>query len=95
MCGIAYRHHSRTCLSLEENRVRLASLAGRKDDLLDLGRRLEVTLLIGMRQQHQKNTQLISTTVSQAVNSMLYVTRTFFFAINIACVTNDLYTVDC
>jgi hypothetical protein len=29
-CGIADGHNSRTCLSLEENRVRLASLAGHK-----------------------------------------------------------------
>jgi hypothetical protein len=29
-CGIADGHNSRTCLSLEENRLRLASLAGRK-----------------------------------------------------------------
>jgi hypothetical protein len=29
-CGIADGHNSRTCLSLEENRVRLASLSGRK-----------------------------------------------------------------
>jgi hypothetical protein len=32
----------------------LALLGVREDDLLDLGTRLEVTLLIGMRQQHQK-----------------------------------------
>jgi hypothetical protein len=32
----------------------LALLDVREDDLLDLGTRLEVTLLIGMRQQHQK-----------------------------------------
>jgi hypothetical protein len=29
-CGIADGHNNRTCLSLEENRLRLASLAGRK-----------------------------------------------------------------
>jgi hypothetical protein len=29
-CRIADGHNSRTCLSLEENRLRLASLAGRK-----------------------------------------------------------------
>jgi hypothetical protein len=29
-CGIADAHNSRTCLSIEENRLRLASLAGRK-----------------------------------------------------------------
>jgi hypothetical protein len=29
-CGIADGHNSRTCLSLEENRLRLASLAERK-----------------------------------------------------------------
>jgi hypothetical protein len=29
-CGIVNGHNSRTCLSLEENRARLASLAGRK-----------------------------------------------------------------
>jgi hypothetical protein len=29
-CGIADGHNSRTCLSMEENRLRLASLAGRK-----------------------------------------------------------------
>ena len=29
-CGIADGHNSRTCLSMEENRQRLASLAGRK-----------------------------------------------------------------
>jgi hypothetical protein len=41
-----------------------ALLDVREDDLLDLGTRVEVTLLIGMRQQHQKNTQLISVAVS-------------------------------
>jgi hypothetical protein len=29
-CGIANGHNSRTCLSIEENRVKLASLADRK-----------------------------------------------------------------
>jgi len=29
-CGIADGHNSRTCLSVEENRLRLASLTGRK-----------------------------------------------------------------
>ena len=29
-CGIADGHNSRTCLSIEENRVKLASLADRK-----------------------------------------------------------------
>jgi hypothetical protein len=57
----------------------LALLDVREDDLLDLGTRLEVTLLIGMRQQHKKNTQLISTTVSHPVISMLYVIRTYCF----------------
>jgi hypothetical protein len=33
----------------------LALLDVREDDLLDLGTRLEVTLLIGMRQQHKKH----------------------------------------
>jgi hypothetical protein len=29
-CGIADGHNSRTCLTIEDNRVRLANLAGRK-----------------------------------------------------------------
>jgi hypothetical protein len=37
----------------------LALLDVREDDLLDLGTSVEVMFLIGMRQQHQKNTQLI------------------------------------
>jgi hypothetical protein len=48
----------------------LALLDVREDDRLDLGTRLEVTLLIGMRRQLQKNTQLILTTVSHPVSSM-------------------------
>jgi hypothetical protein len=56
-----------------------ALLDVREDDLLDLGTSVEVTLLIGMRQQHQKNTQLISVAVSQAVISLLYVIRIICF----------------
>jgi hypothetical protein len=29
-CGIADGHNSRTCLTVEDNRIRLANLAGRK-----------------------------------------------------------------
>jgi hypothetical protein len=29
-CGIADGHNSRTCLTVEDNRVRLANLSGRK-----------------------------------------------------------------
>jgi hypothetical protein len=74
----------------------LASLAGRKR-----GRPPGSRNKVGSNAPHwnetttSKNTQLISTTVSHPVISMLYVMRTYFFAINIACGINDFYKVDC
>ena len=54
-CGIADGHKSRTCFRWKRIQFDwLALLDVREDDRLDLGTRLEVTLLIGMRQQLQK-----------------------------------------
>jgi hypothetical protein len=79
-CGIADGHNSRTCLSMEENRLRLASLAGRKRGRPPGSRnKCGSNAPDWMRQQHQKNTQLISIAVSQAVISLLYVIRIICF----------------
>ena len=56
-----------------------ALLDVREDDLQDLGTRVAVKLLIGMRQQHQKNTQMISIVVSQTVIRLLYEIRLICF----------------
>jgi hypothetical protein len=79
-CGIADGHNSRTCLSLEENRLQLASLAGRKR-----GRPPGSRNKGGSNTPHwnetttSKNTQLILIIVSQAMINMLYVIRIILF----------------
>jgi hypothetical protein len=79
-CGIADGHNSRTCLSLEENRLRLASLAGRKRGRPPGSRNKGGSNAPDWNETTtSKNTQLISIAVSQAVISMLYVIRIMFF----------------
>jgi hypothetical protein len=59
-CGIADGHNSRTCLSIEENRVKLASLADKKeDDRLGLETRIQQWPCSGMRHPHQKSINIL------------------------------------
>jgi hypothetical protein len=55
-CGIADGHNSRTCLSLEGNRVKLASLADRKRGRPPGSRNKNSTMPAnGMRHPHQRS----------------------------------------
>jgi hypothetical protein len=55
-CGIVDGHNSRTCLSVEENRVKLASLTDRKRGWLPRSRNKNSTMVpSGMRHPHQRS----------------------------------------
>ena len=79
-CGIADGHNSRTCLSMEENRQRLASLAGRKRGRPPGSRNKGGSKAPDWNETTtSKNTQMISIVVSQTVIRLLYEIRLICF----------------
>jgi hypothetical protein len=71
-CGIADGHNSRTCLTMEDNRIRLANLAGRKRGRPP-GSRNKIRVLhhSGMRHQRQKNERCMSKMMIHLVESRI------------------------
>ena len=69
-CGIADGHNSRTCLTVEDNRVRLANLSGRKRGRPPGSRnKIIAAAHNGMRHQRRKNEQWMSEMMIHLIDS--------------------------